>query len=69
MDLGSLSGGDPGDEDVNEQGELGKGWSWGASWGRAAGGMALGTHWGWWWPAEKALLRGRGSQARLLAGF
>ena len=61
MDLGSLSGGDPGDEDVNEQGELGKGWSWGASWGRAEGGMALGTHWGWWWPAEKALLRGRGS--------
>lgn len=67
MDLGSLSGGDPGDEDVNEQGELGKGWSWGAGWGRAEGGMAPGTHWGWW-PAEKALLWGRGAQARLLAG-
>ena len=63
MDLGSLSGGDPGDEDVNEQGELGTGGSWGPGWGRAEGRMALGTHWGWWWRAEKALLQGQGAQA------
>lgn len=59
----------PEEEDVSEQGEPGKSWNWGASWDRAGGRTALGTRWGWWWPAEKALLGGHSGQAasRLLA--